>query len=431
MSCLLHLLSSPSSMPSNQPAQHLSRRQFLRCGGGSLLAAGLLAACKAPDAPATPSMPATPSPAPPSPARTPAVASTPALTVPAELPLAPSLAARLGQMILVGFRGLQATEDAPIVADIVKREIGSVVLFSYDVALQSPSRNVESPAQVMQLTASMQALAPTPLLIAADQEGGAVARLNERHGFPATLSAQTLGERNDPAFTYAAAERMAQTLAAAGVNHNLAPVVDVNTNPDNPVIGGLGRSFSADPAIVIEQASVFVAAHRAYGITTTLKHFPGHGSSQADSHLGLVDVSATWQPLELLPYRVLIEDGMADSIMTAHVFNMQIDPIYPATLSKATITGILREELGYDGVVITDDMNMGAITSQYGFEQAAVLAVQAGADILAYGNNLVYDDDVASRAIAALLEAVERGELSEVRIDESYRRVMALKSRWT
>jgi beta-N-acetylhexosaminidase len=343
---------------------------------------------------------------------------------------ASSLAARLGQMIMVGFRGLSVTADAPIVADIVKRNVGSVVLFSYDVALQSPVRNIESPAQTAQLTANLAALAAKPLLVAADQEGGMVARLNEQHRFPPSVSAQALGERNDPAYTYAQAESMARTLAAAGVNHNLAPVVDVNTNPANPVIGSLRRSFSADPAVVVEQARAFIEAHHAQGVTTTLKHFPGHGSSQADSHLGLVDVSATWQPLELGPYRALIGEGLTDAIMTAHVFNSQLDADYPATLSKSVITGLLREELGYDGVVITDDMNMGAITAQYGFEQAAVLAVQAGADILAYGNNLIYDPAVAERSIAALLAAVERGELSEERIDESYRRVMALKGRY-
>ena len=331
--------------------------------------------------------------------------------------------------MMVGLRGLSVTPDAPIVADIVKRQVGSVVLFSYDVALQSNVRNVESPAQVAQLTASLQAQAAARLLIAVDQEGGLVARLNESHGFPATLSAQALGERNDLAFTTAQAGLLAQTLAAAGITHNLAPVVDVNTNPANPVIGGLGRSFSADPAAVIDQARAFIEAHHAHGITTTLKHFPGHGSSQADSHLGLVDVSATWQPLELEPYRALIGEGLADAVMTAHVFNAALDPDLPATLSQAVITGVLREELGYDGVVITDDMNMGAITSQYGFERAAVLAIQAGADILAYGNNLVYDPQVAERAIAALLAAVERGELSEARIDESHRRVTKLSER--
>jgi beta-N-acetylhexosaminidase len=236
-----------------------------------------------------------------------------------------------------------------------------------------------------------------------------------------------LGERIDEAFTYAQAAALAATLAAAGINHNLAPVVDLNSNPQNPVIGALGRSFSAAPRVVVAQARAFISAHHAQGVTTTLKHFPGHGSSAADSHLGLVDVSATWQPDELEPYRVLIGEGLADAIMTAHVFNTQLDAVYPATLSPRIITGILREELGYAGVVITDDLNMGAITQAYGFDQAAVLAVQAGADILAYGNNLVYDPDVAAKAIGALRGAVARGELTVARIEASYRRVAALK----
>jgi beta-N-acetylhexosaminidase len=335
----------------------------------------------------------------------------------------------LGQMIMVGFRGTAVTPAAPIVADVATRGVGSVVLFSYDVALMSPHRNVESPAQVAQLTGALQAQAGTPLLIAADQEGGMVARLDEMAGFPPTLSAQELGERSDAAFTYRRAEALAVTLAAAGINHNLAPVVDLNTNPQNPVIGALGRSFSADPAVVVAQARAFITAHHAHGVTTTLKHFPGHGSSEADSHLGLVDVSATWQRDELAPYRALIAEGLADAIMTAHVFNTQLDRTYPATLSASTITGLLRQELGYDGVVITDDMNMQAITQEYGFAQAAVLAVQAGADILAYGNNLVYDPAVAEKAIAALAEAVVRGEITQARVAESYRRVAALKGK--
>ena len=140
-----------------------------------------------------------------------------------------------------------------------------------------------------------------------------------------------------------------------------------------------------------------------------------------------MDVSATWQRSELDPYRTLIAAGIVDTVMTAHVFNTRLDPTYPATLSQATITGLLRDELGFDGVIITDDMNMQAITSQYGFEQAAVLAVQAGADLLAYGNNLVYDPNVAQRAIATLLAAIEQGKLTEARIEESYRRVLALR----
>lgn len=416
---------------------HWSRRELLVRGGGGLLAAGFIAGCQGAATPAaesptvSPAVPAAPA-IPPTAAPTAAVKLAPFLGA---QPAAPSLEQMLAQMIMVGFRGTTLASAAPIVADISQRGVGSVVLFSYDVALQSPTRNVESPAQVAALTAGLQALTLTsagspPLLIAADQEGGKVARLNEQHGFPSTMSAQELGERSDPAFTYAQAETTARTLAAAGINHNLAPVVDVDSNPANPVIGALGRSFSADPAVVTAQARAFIDAHHAHDVTTTLKHFPGHGSSQADSHLGLVDVSTTWQRDELEPYRVLIGEGIVDTVMTAHVFNTQLDPTYPATLSPATITGLLRDELGFDGVVITDDMNMQAITGQYGFEQAAVLAVQAGADLLAYGNNLAYDPNVAQRAVAALSAAVKQGQLTEARIAQSYQRMLVLKDKF-
>ncbi|MFN8469622.1 MAG: glycoside hydrolase family 3 protein [Caldilineaceae bacterium] len=426
----------PRVTSSNLSTQRWSRRELLVRGGGGLLAVGLIAGCQGAAPPAaesptlSPTIPATPTAAP-------AAAILKPAPFLAAQPAAPSLEQMLAQMVMVGFRGTTLTSAAPIVADISERGVGSVVLFSYDVGLKSPIRNVESPEQLAKLTADLQDLTQdsnssaihTPLLIAADQEGGLVARLNEKHGFPPTMSAQVLGEHNDPAFTYAQAEAMARTLAAAGINHNLAPVVDINSNPANPVIGALGRSFSADPAVVIAQARAFIEAHHAHDVTTTLKHFPGHGSSQADSHLGLVDVSATWQRDELEPYRVLIGEGIVDTVMTAHVFNTQLDPTYPATLSPATITGILRDELGFDGVVITDDMNMQAITSQYGFEQAAVLAVQAGADLLAYGNNLDYDPNVAQRALATLAAAVQQGKLTEERIAQSYQRILALKQK--
>lgn len=337
---------------------------------------------------------------------------------------------KLAQMVLVGFRGLSLDEDNPIVIDIHNRNIGGVVLFSYDVALQQWNRNIESSAQVAALNASLQDLAATPLIIAVDQEGGRVARLNERFGFPPTLSAQELGERNDPAFTYEAAAQMARTLKAVGVNHTFAPVVDLNTNPDNPIIGAIGRSFSADPSVVIEQAAAFIRAHRDHGVTTTLKHFPGHGSSRDDSHLGFVDVTDVWQPVELEPYRQLIAQNLVDAVMTAHVFNAQLDPDSVATLSQPIITGILREELGFDGVVFSDDIQMGAIADNYGFEDAVVRTVEAGVDVIAIANNLVFDPEIATRIIELLAAAVADGRLSEARIDASCRRIMALKAKW-
>ena len=226
-------------------------------GGGGLLAAGLIVGCQDAVTPVaesptvSPTVPAAPV-IPPTAAPTAAVKPAPFLAV---QPPAPSLEQMLAQMIMVGFRGATVVSAAPIVADISQRGVGSVVLFSYDVGRKSPIRNVESPEQLAKLTADLQALTKdssspavhTPLLIAADQEGGLVARLNEKHGFPPTMSAQALGDHNDPAFTYAEAEAMAKTLAAAGINHNLAPVVDINSNPNNPVIGALGRSSRPTP----------------------------------------------------------------------------------------------------------------------------------------------------------------------------------------
>ena len=290
----------------------------------------------------------------------------------------PDLDLMIAQMVMVGFRGLTLTEDNPIVQDIRERQIGGVFLFDYDVPTSSYARNIQSPSQVRALTAEIQNLAAIPMLIGIDQEGGRVARLKESAGFPPTVSAQYLGSANDLNLTRQYAEQMAALLADLGVNLNLAPVVDVNLNSQNPVIGKLERSFSADPAIVTRHAlEVLDALHR-HGVLGTLKHFPGHGSSTGDSHLGIADVTGTWSPEELEPYRKIMAAGQADVVMTAHIFNANLDPVYPATLSKPIITGLLREELGYDGVVMSDDLQMGAIRRYYGFETAHSIGPRSG-----------------------------------------------------
>jgi beta-N-acetylhexosaminidase len=224
------------------------------------------------------------------------------------------------------------------------------------------------------------------------------------------------------------ASMMASTLTELGINLNLAPVVDLNTNPDNPVIAAYGRSFSADPDVVTEHALEFIKAHHQQGVLCTLKHFPGHGSSTGDSHRGLVDVTDTWSRTELEPYGNIIEAGQADAIMTAHVFNANLDAERPATLSKPTITGILREELGFDGVVISDDMQMGAIARYYGLETAIEAAIDAGVDVLAFANNSVYVGDIAVRAISLIKRMVADDRISEERIKESSARIQRLKS---
>ena len=221
---------------------------------------------------------------------------------------------------------------------------------------------------------------------------------------------------------------MGHTLRSVGINLNLAPVVDLNVNPDNPIIGSLGRSFSADPAVVTEQATAFIEAEHAVGVRCTIKHFPGHGSSTGDTHLGVVDVTGTWSPVELEPFRNLVSAGLPDAILTAHVFNAKLDPKYPATLSHAAITGILRGQLGWDKVVLSDDMQMGAIRDAFGYADALRLAIEAGIDILTIANQQVFEVGIVSHTIDLIEEMVSSGQIHADRIDGSYRRIQAFKA---
>jgi beta-N-acetylhexosaminidase len=392
----------------------MSRRRVL-AGAGQLAALGALAACGASRDERSPA----------------AREASPLPSVGASPTPLPPLEVMAGQILMLGFRGTGLVAGNPILGDLRDRHLGGVVLFSYDVASATPIRNIESPAQVAALTAALQAEARGRLFIAADQEGGLIARLSPRYGFPATKSAAELGALNDPAATRVAAAAMAGTLRTAGVNFNLAPVVDLNTNPANPVIGDLDRSFSADPAVVRAQAAAFVEGHRSMGILTSLKHFPGHGSSRDDSHLGFVDVTGTWAPVELEPYRALIPDGLADTVMAAHVFNAKLDAQHPASLSEATIGGILRREMGFDGVVVSDDMQMGAITEHYSFDEAIRLALLAGNDLLLFANNIPagFDPGLGERAHTTILRLVERGDVPRSRVEEAYQRVEGLRGR--
>jgi len=341
----------------------------------------------------------------------------------------PGLEAKAGQMIMVGFRGLTVTDRDPVAQDIRKRHIGGVILFDYDVPTGTWGRNIDSPGQLRRLIGALQDMAATPLFVAVDQEGGRVARLKEKSGFPSTLSQKRLGAKADPGRTARQAERTAKTLAGLGINLNFAPVVDLDLNPANPVIGMLERSFSRDPETVSRHALAVIEAHRRHGVLTAPKHFPGHGSAAGDTHEGFVDVTGRWSAAELEPFERLIRRGRADMIMTAHVFNGNLDPVWPATLSERTLSGLLRRTMGFSGVVITDDLQMKAITARYDLETVIGRAILAGADILLFANNSVYEEDIAARAAATILALVEKGVISRERIDESYRRIMKLKKR--
>jgi beta-N-acetylhexosaminidase len=394
----------------------ITRRGFLSAVGGGLVGL-VLAACGISRSPqATPSAPVL------------LLSPTPTLAPTPTSMSGPSLRDRIGQMLLVGFRGLTVEEATDMAADIRDRNLGGILLFDTDQPTHGAVRNVESPTQVTALVAGLQKVARIPLLVAIDEEGGLVARLDERHGFPPTTSAVKLGARGDATFTEEAGKKIAETLASVGVNFNLAPVVDLNVNPTNPIIGSLGRSFSANPAVVTAQAEAFVKGHRAIGVRTTLKHFPGHGSSTGDTHLGVVDVTGTWSATELEPFANVIRDGLAEAVLTAHVFNAKLDSQHPATLSQPTITGILRQQMGWDGLVLSDDMQMGAIRQAYGYKDALRLAILAGVDVLTIAQQQVYEAGIVGQTIDIIEGLVHAGSVAEARIDESYRRIQAFKA---
>ncbi|HZP36066.1 MAG TPA: glycoside hydrolase family 3 N-terminal domain-containing protein [Methylomirabilota bacterium] len=340
---------------------------------------------------------------------------------------------RIADLLLIGFSGTQVAGNEEVRRLVCDVKVGGLLLFERYTSGQP--RNLVSQAQVATLTRDLQALAKQcagrPLFIAADAEGGRVMRLSPRLGYPPTLPARELGQRDDPAFTRAEARRMGAMLREAGINWNLAPVVDVAVNPDNPAVVALGRTYSSDPLKVAAHAEAFVRGMHDEGVLTALKHFPGHGSSRSDSHHGFTDVTDTARlSVELRPYRILIADGLADSVMTAHVFNRGLDPWDPATLSRYTVHRVLRGWLRYQGVTVSDDLLMGAIAQHYGLEAAAVLALHAGVDVLLISQNMGrVDDRAAERVVAAITRAIAAGRLSESAILRAVARVDALRAR--
>jgi beta-N-acetylhexosaminidase len=408
-------------MQNASPARgSFSRRRFLHKSAQGAAALGLLAGGAGQHPAALASSASTGGKRPPLPED----ATRPAYAVPL-----PPLDVKIGQMLMVGFRGLTLRENSTIMRNIQDERVGAVVLFDQDVGLGRAARNIASPEQVQTLIDQLQQAAPTPLLVAVDQEGGRVSRLHERYGFPPMASPAYLGVINDLEKTDATADQMAAIMAELGINLNLAPVVDLNVNPNNPIIGKLGRSISNDPQTVVAHAAAMISAYHRHGIMCTLKHFPGHGSSLGDTHYGFVDVTQTWREEELQPFEKLIDAGLADAVMTAHIFNARLDDALPATLSHKIITGMLREQLGHDGVIISDDMQMGAISNHYAFDEAIQVAVLAGVDMIALANNIRFAQNVADRAHNAIRRMVEEGKIGEARIDASYRRIMALKQR--
>jgi beta-N-acetylhexosaminidase len=383
--------------------------------------AWLLAACGARTSTTAPSPTPSSTPSPPSvPVGSPSLAPEPS---PSPSP-GISLRTKIAGLLVVGFRGAALTDAPWLRTALTDGGLGGVILFDKD-QLTGGARNVVSPEQLRGLVTNLRdAASGRDLIVAIDQEGGVVTRLSPAHGFPAVSSEAEIGAGTpDEARTWATG--LAATLADMGINLNLAPVVDLNVNPDSPAIGALDRSFSADPDVVVEMATIEIEAHRADGVATALKHFPGIGSSTTNTDFGVADVTDTWSRTELEPFERLIGSGTAELVMVGHVVNGQLDPDVPASLSKPTVTGVLRDELAFEGPVITDDLQAGAIVAHFGAEEAITRALEAGVDLLLLANQQAYDEDVVGSAIDSIEAAVQAGRLDAARIDESWSRVQA------
>ena len=407
----------------------LSRRSFLEGVGGVALVSAL-AACttsRSSGLPAATGLPVTPVPtksltATAGPTSLDTGTPEPGATAPASDDA--TLRRKIGRLLIVGFRGLELADGSGI-ARALDGGLGGVILFDRDQATGKP-RNIASPTQLRALTDSLRRRATVPLLVAIDQEGGRVARLTPAHGFPTTSSEAAIGATDDPDVARSAGAAMGQTMAAAGIDLDLAPVVDVNVNPTNPAIGALDRSFSADPSVVAAMADAEIEGLHEHRVRACLKHFPGLGSASANTDFDRVDVTETWRRRELEPYQTLFGLGTPDAVMVAHIIDRQLDSRYPASLSPKIVDGVLRSQLGWEGPVMTDSMGAVAITSTYGRAEAAGLALEAGVDLLLYANQGEYVDDIAPRVTDDLLAMIHAGRLTEARLDLSIARLERL-----
>lgn len=329
-----------------------------------------------------------------------------------------SLEQKVGQMFICGFNALTPNEHAKIL--IEQYQVGGICYFR---------RNVKTLPQLAELSESLQQLASArqkfPLLISIDQEGGMVARI-DHEGISRIPGNMALGAAGSAEDSYRVAQIGARELRSLGVNMNFAPCLDVNNNPRNPVIGV--RSFSEDPQAVAALGTAAIKGYQEEGVSATAKHFPGHGDTSVDSHLGRASVPHDLERLrrvELYPFAQAIRNGV-DAIMTAHVSFPAIESSdLPATLSHAVLTGLLREEMGFEGLIITDCLEMHAISKEFGIPEGAIRAIEAGADCVLVSHNL----SEQTAAITAVIEAVRSGRLSEELIDTAVERILALKQR--
>lgn len=326
----------------------------------------------------------------------------------------------LYKMLIIGFDGNDILNNKKLITNI-QNGLGGVILFDHYIDDKTKSKNIQSPQQVKKLNESLQSISESPLIICIDQEGGKVARLKEEKGFSNTLSAKEIAflEEKDAKKEYT---NLSFQLKDLGINCNFAPLVDLGINKESKIIYGLDRAYGEDSEQVVKYAQIFMDALNENQIISVLKHFPGHGSAKGDSHEGFVDITKTWDEIELTPYKKLLHK--TKMIMSAHVYNGKIDENYPATLSFKTNTQLLRKKLGFNGVLVTDDLQMLAIKKHYKKEEAIELAINSGADILMYCNQLSNDD--TDETIDMMMHLVKNKKISIDRIKEANHRINRL-----
>ncbi len=346
------------------------------------------------------------------------------VAAPALPAMAQSLEQMAGQMIVIGFAG-DGPDDKSVVAltkEIEAGDIGGVMFLK---------TNVASRKAVVAMNEAFRAASPDLRpFITVDQEGGLVERLTKDVGFTEIPDAATVAKTYSITDVRPLYNAQAKAIAEWGFSVNFAPVVDLSINPRNQVIAKFGRAFAATPTTVTIYAEQVIAAHHQMGVVTALKHFPGHGSSTADSHEGFVDITDSHEDIELEPYRNLIEGGYEDFVMMGHLIDTKVDPSgLPSSLSKPWIEGILRGELGFKGVVITDDLEMGAIRDHFGLKETVTRAVRAGVDVLLFSNTAKARASLGDEIRAILVAEAEADPAFKARIEESYERIVRLKTR--
>ena len=327
-----------------------------------------------------------------------------------------TLEEKIGQLMIIGVEGKSFT---PEMENLIRNyHVGGIILMGKNISTASEMHQLIKDSKIANEPNKI------PLFLSVDEEGGRVSRLPA--GFNKLPSNGQIGKRNDTEFSYQVGTYLSEVLHEFGYNMNFAPVLDVNSNPNNPVIGD--RSFGADPEQVANLGTSTMHGMMDNGIISVVKHFPGHGDTVVDSHKVLPKIEASLERLrqmELIPFQKAIKEGV-DAIMVAHLLIPALDPLYPSSMSKAVITDLLRNEMAFNGVVITDDLTMGAIVNEYTVAEAALQSFIAGSDLLLIVGG--YENEIS--AIETLMSAVETGSITEDRLNESLKRILSLKEKY-